>query len=290
MENPINSFTQKLAENGLSENTIKSYTLSLKNYLEWFNQTYHVEFKQLYRENILEYKSYLKNIRRSGSDQHHLDAKTINHKLSALAKYNTYFNPENTVITEKDYMKIQENYINPTDITKDEIEQFRQKILQSGGLYRYRDYAISTIMAYGGLRISEVLALKINDVNVTARQIKVSDGKGEKQRIVIINEKIVNSLSSYYKTRSCRYSGSEYLFCNTNGAMLNRTTINKAFSKYSDHITPHTLRHFYCTNALESGAFSVQEVAQQAGHADIKTTMRYIHPNLKAMIQKVDSL
>ena len=288
MEKHIENFIDRMTEDGLSQNTIKSYALSLKKYLEWFEETYHMEFKQLYRENILEYKSYLKNIKRSRIDSHHLDAKTINHELSVLAKYNLYTNPESKIVADNDYIKIQENYINPTDITKTDVEQFRQKILQSGNIFRYRDYAIATIMAYGGLRISEVLSLKNDDVNVSARQIKVPDGKGEKQRIVIINEKIVNALSSHKAHQY--YRDSEYIFCNSNGHPLNRTTINKSFSKYSDCITPHSLRHFYCTNALESGVFSIQEVAHQAGHADIKTTMRYIHPKLKAMIQKVDSL
>lgn len=288
MEKPLEFFYQKLTEDGMAKNTIESYMQSLKKYLDWFDETYHIEFNHLYRENILEYKSYLKNIKRSRINGQHLDAKTINHELSALAKYNLYTDPESKIITDNDYMKIQEYYINPTDITKDEIEQFRQRILQSGNIFRYRDYAIATIMAYGGLRISEVLSLKNDDVSTTARQIKVADGKGEKQRIVIINEKIVNAISGHKAHRY--YFGSEFLFCNSKGKPLNRTTINKVFRKYSDRITPHTLRHFYCTNALESGAYTIQEVAQQAGHADIKTTMRYLHPKLKTMIEKANSL
>lgn len=98
-------------------------------------------------------------------------------------------------------------------------------------------------MAYGGLRISEVLFLKYDDVNISARQIKVTEGKGEKQRIVIINEKIVNALSSHKAYQY--YYGSEYIFCNSKGQQLSRTTINKSFSKYSDCITPHILRHFH---------------------------------------------
>ena len=288
MEEQIKNFIQKMTAEGLSQNTINSYSLSIKKYMEWFEQTYHLEFKHLYRENVLEYKSYLKNIKRHGNDKLQLDAKTINRELFALVKYNSYFGPETKIIDKNLYIKIQKSNINPTDISKEEIEQFRQKILQSGNIFRYRDYAIATILAYSGLRISEALALKKNDINITSRQIKISDGKGEKQRIVIINEKIVNALSSHNAHQY--YRNSEYLFCNSTGKPLNRSTINKAFKKYSDYITPHTLRHFYCTNALESGAFTIQEVAQQAGHADIRTTMQYVHPKLKTMIEKADIL
>lgn len=191
------------------------------------------------------------------------------------------------MISKADFIKIQESAINPTDITKKDVEEFRQRVLQSEGCGSVRNYAIVTIMAYAGLRISEVLNLKKIDVATQANQIRVSDGKGEKQRIVVINSKIVDAINDYISTDSVE---SEYLFHNNTGKPLNRTTINKVFNEFSENITPHTLRHFYCTNALESGVYSINEVSQQAGHSDIRTTMRYTNPNLKKMIEKSDLL
>ena len=288
MEKWIADFQNALVNDGKSENTVKSYTLAVKEYFRWFSESYgDTEFKGLYRANIQEYKSYLKNIKRVGKDQTNLDAKSINAKLSALVKFNELMQPENIVISKVDFIKIQESAINPTDVTKKDVEEFRQRILQSEGCGSVRNYAIVTILAYAGLRISEVLKLKKIDVATQANQIRISDGKGEKQRIVVINSKIVDAINDYMNTDSVE---SEYLFHNNKGKPLNRTTINKVFNEFSENITPHTLRHFYCTNALESGAYSINEVSQQAGHSDIRTTMRYTNPNLKKMIEKADLL
>lgn len=249
-----------------------------------------MEFKKLYRENILEYKNYLKNIKRSKRSGNNLDAKTVNSKLSALIKFNELLQADNIVVSKADLIKVQTEIVSPTNITKKEVEEFRQRILQSEGCAAKRNYAIVTIMAYAGLRISEVLTLKKVDVNTTANQIRVMDGKGGKQRTVIINSKIVSAIREYKKSDNVE---SEYLFHNSRGKILNPSTINKVFDDFSVegyHIHPHMLRHFFCYNALESGAYSINEVSNQAGHTSIKTTMRYLNPNLDAIKKKAELL
>lgn len=291
MEQWIKEFVDRLHLEGKSDKTIKQYSVSIKEYFQWFYESYgDVEFKKLYRENILEYKNYLKNIKRSKRSGNNLDAKTVNSKLSALIKFNELLQADNIVVSKADLIKVQTEIISPTNITKKEVEEFRQRILQSEGCSAKRNYAIVTIMAYAGLRISEVLALKKVDVNTTANQIRVTDGKGEKQRTVIINSKIVSAIREYEKSDSVE---SEYLFHNSKGKILNPSTINKVFDEFSVegyHIHPHMLRHFFCYNALESGAYSINEVSNQAGHTSIKTTMRYLNPNLDAIKKKAELL
>lgn len=291
MEQWIKEFVDRLHLEGKSDKTIKQYSVSIKEYFQWFYESYgDVEFKKLYRENILEYKNYLKNIKRSKRSGNNLDVKTVNSKLSALIKFNELLQADNIVVSKADLIKVQTEIISPTNITKKEVEEFRQRILQSEGCSAKRNYAIVTIMAYAGLRISEVLALKKVDVNTTANQIRVTDGKGEKQRTVIINSKIVSAIREYEKSDQVE---SEYLFHNSKGKILNPSTINKVFDEFSVegyHIHPHMLRHFFCYNALESGAYSINEVSNQAGHTSIKTTMRYLNPNLDAIKKKAELL
>lgn len=291
MEQWIKDFVDRLHLEGKSDKTIKQYSTSIKEYFQWFYESYgDVEFKKLYRENILEYKNYLKNIKRSKRSGNNLDAKSVNSKLSALIKFNELLQADNIVISKADLIKVQTEIISPTNITKKEVEEFRQRILQSEGCSAKRNYAIVTIMAYAGLRISEVLQLKKVDVNTTANQIRVTDGKGEKQRTVIINSKIVSAIREYQKSDQVE---SEYIFHNSKGKMLNPSTINKVFDEFSVegyHIHPHMLRHFFCYNALESGAYSINEVSNQAGHTSIKTTMRYLNPNLDAIKKKAELL
>lgn len=291
MEELMKEFETRMHLEGKSDKTIRVYAVSMREYFQWFFDSYgDVEYKKLYRENILEYKNYLKNIKRSKRSGNNLNAKTINAKLAALIKFNELIQADNMVISKADLIKVQTEIISPTNITKKEVEEFRQRILQSEGCSVKRNYAIVTIMAYAGLRISEVLNLKKVDVNTTANQIRVADGKGEKQRTVIINSKIVSAIREYEKSDKV---DSEYLFHNSKGKVLNPSTINKVFDEFSAdgfHINPHALRHFFCYNALESGAYSINEVSNQAGHTSIKTTMRYLNPNLDAIKKKSELL
>lgn len=263
-----------------SVQTINSYCRHVHGYKKWYEDSYGKDLNKLYRINILDFISYLKNIK-------HDNAKTINAKIAALAKYNEFLikqgSQQDMAVCKKDNIKIQQQYASPCTITKKDVEVFRQKILECE---TKRDYAIVTIMAYAGLRISETLNLKSWDVDLVAREITVSDGKGDKQRVVFINDKIINAIKEYLKLKQ---SDSDYLFISRQKEKISRSRINQIFNKYSDKITPHTLRHFYCTHALESG-YSVHEVANQAGHSNIHTTLLYTNPSREKMKEKANQL
>ena len=291
MEKLISEFKQKMYLEGKSKRTIEVYGNSVREFFEWFSDSYgDVEFKKLYRENILEYKSYLKNVKKSAHSGNNLCPKSINSKLSALICFNELIEPDNIVVSKKDLIKIQSEMVSPTSITKKEVEEFRQIVLQSEGCAARRNFAIVTILAYAGLRITECLNLRKSDICLESSELKVTDGKGEKARIVIVNSKIVSAVREYQKTDNVE---SEWLFHNSRGERLNQTTINRVFKLCCPkgyNITPHTLRHFYAINAVSSGIFTIPEIANQMGHSSIKTTMRYMNPNLEEIRKKVEQL
>lgn len=291
MENLMEEFKRKMFLDGKSKRTIEVYSNSVKEFFRWFYDSYgNVEYKKLYRENILEYKSYLKNIKKSSHSGNNLCPKSINSKLSALICFNEMMEPDNIVVSKKDLIKIQAEIVNPASITKKEIEEFRQMVLQSEGCTARRNFAIVTILAYAGLRISECLNLRKSDICLESNQLKVANGKGEKASIVIVNSKIVSAVREYQKTDHVE---SEWLFHNSRGERLNQTTINRVFNiccPEGYEITPHTLRHFYAINAVSSGIFTIPEIANQMGHSSIKTTMRYMNPNLEEIRKKVEQL
>lgn len=291
MEELIKEFKKKMYLEGKSQKTIDVYGNSVKEFFKWFYDSYgNIEYKKLYRENILEYKSYLKNIKKSAHSGNNLCPKSINSKLSALICFNELIEPDNIVVTKRDLIKIQSEMVSPTSITKKEIEEFRQIVLQSEGCAAKRNYAIVTILAYAGLRITECLNLRKSDICLESSELKVTNGKGEKARIVIINSKIVSAVREYQKTD---HVDSEWLFHNSRGERLNQTTINRVFKlccPKGHNITPHTLRHFYAINAVSSGIFTIPEIANQMGHSSIKTTMKYMNPNLDEIRRKIEEL
>ena len=291
MEELIKEFKKKMYLEGKSQKTIEVYGNSVKEFFKWFYDSYgNIEYKKLYRENILEYKSYLKNIKKSAHSGNNLCPKSINSKLSALICFNELIEPDNIVVTKRDLIKIQAEMVSPTSITKKEIEEFRQIVLQSEGCAAKRNYAIVTILAYAGFRITECLNLRKSDICLESSELKVTNGKGEKARIVIINSKIVSAVREYQKTD---HVDSEWLFHNSRGERLNQTTINRVFKlccPKGHNITPHTLRHFYAINAVSSGIFTIPEIANQMGHSSIKTTMKYMNPNLDEIRRKIEEL
>ncbi len=269
-----------------SENTMKSYVGHIKQYFAWFKETYGIEFSRLYRANVLEYISYMKNIRK-------LQPSSINAKLSALSSLNKYLKnikiQDDQVIHPEDYIRFQRGYINPCKIRVEDVEHFRQRILEGNGV---RDYCIVTTLAFTGARISELLDIDMDrDVNLQTGELIIASGKGRKRRIVFMNDKVVNSIREYLKIRK---SDDSHLFisCRANkkdgSYRLDRTSVNRLISKYSDVITPHELRHFFGTWAQEVCGFTTFETAYLMGHSSTRVTEVYTNPDVRKMREKIN--
>lgn len=264
-----------------SENTIKSYCYHVAKYVKWYEQTYEMKFQKLIRENVLDYRSYLLNIKK-------LKPKSINSEFSALKQYNDYLidigAQQSMVISDKDLIKTTDNHLSPTKTNREEISRIRQKVLMDSGR---RDHAIVTVMAYTGLRVSEVISIELANLNLEAKQLFIK-GKGDKYRAVYLNSKVVNAIRNYLEERK---SASPYLFVSRNSGndgKLSRGTVNWILKKYTN-LSPHQFRHFFCTECKNAG-MDLTTIAYLAGHICIQTTMKYEHPSEKDIIEKLNQL
>ena len=275
----MNEFEKYLKYENVSPNTGDTYLIADRQYHKWYLESFGEEFTKLYRQNVLEFISYLKNIR-------NLKYESINVKIAALVIYNSFLSsvdPEQDRVVDKhDYLSVQTQFASPSTATEKDVDEFRQRVLVGNGV---RDHAIATLICYTGLRISETVNLKLTDIFFDSREIKVV-GKGDKFRTVYFNDKVAAALREYLKVRT---GDSEYLFTTRQSEKISRQQVNRIFNKYSKDITPHVLRHFYCTNALEKG-YSYHEVANQAGHSNINTTLRYTNPTAQKMRDKANKL
>lgn len=276
----IEDFKIYMEENGLAENTVDSYSHAAANYCGWYQESCGMELQKLYRTNVLDYIAFLRTVK-------NLSNRSVNAKLSALLCFNEFLIAaglqEELVLGKKDYLKVQSRYANPSTLTKQQVEEFRQRILVETGK---RNHAIVTLLAYAGLRISEALDLQLTDISLLTREVRIRKGKGDKERLVFLNDKIVNAVQEYLRERS---SDCAYLFVSRNGGQLDRSTVNRIFNDYSDSITPHSLRHFFCSAAIEAG-YTVAEVANQAGHSNIHTTLLYTNPTREKMKENANLL
>ncbi|NMB82602.1 MAG: tyrosine recombinase XerD, partial [Ignavibacteria bacterium] len=150
-----------------------------------------------------------------------------------------------------------------------------------------RDKAILELFYSSGLRVSELINLKINDLFFNDEVIRVF-GKGSKERIVPIGSSAIKWVNEYLiKSRPSlekKSKSQNFVFLNKRGSKLSRMWIWKIVSKYSSdagikkEIHPHTFRHSFATHLLEGGA-DLRAVQEMLGHADISTTQIYTHIN-----------
>ena len=277
----LEKFKAYLHAEGKSENTVKAYCQTMQGYLRWYEETFGKKMKIFYRTNVLDYISYLRTVKG-------LSNRSINAKLAGLQSYSYYLISlgamKEPVLNKRDNLKVQLAYASPSTVTKTDVERFRQEILEQNGA---RDYAIATILAYAGLRISECLQLRMEDVSLAAREIAVRCGKGDKMRVVYFGNKVANAVREYLKSRPA--TENPYLFPGRGDSHLTRGQVNRIFNAHSASITPHTLRHFFCSNALENG-YSIGELANQAGHSNVHTTLLYTNPTKEKMKEKANLL
>ncbi|MCM8763744.1 MAG: tyrosine recombinase XerC [Candidatus Omnitrophica bacterium] len=178
----------------------------------------------------------------------------------------------------------------PSFLTYEEVK----KIIESADgrdEVELRNRAIMELLYSSGLRVGELVSLKIEDINIPEGTVKVK-GKGSKERIVPIGSYALNSIFEYLKKRS-RFRTS-FIFLNKKGGKITSRSVERIINKYaklagiSKKVTPHVFRHSFATHLLDRGA-DLRTVQEMLGHSDIATTQIYTHvtvQRLKEMYEK----
>ena len=228
------------------------------------------------------YKQYLLN--------KNLSPKIINRKLTAIRTYNEFLIEKNIqneiVIRNKDYIKIQASITNKNIITSQDVNKLKHYAAKDEKNSK-RDYCFIILLTNGGLRESELVNIKLTDIKLNERIINIL-GKGNKFRQIVINNMMYDALVDYINERKEMNIKNPYLFVgqknqNTSDP-LNRNFCNRLLNKYKDlckidNLHPHLLRSYFCTNALHNVGYTLEQVANQAGHSNINTTKLYLGTN-----------
>jgi len=148
-----------------------------------------------------------------------------------------------------------------------------------------RDEAIILTLGYTGLRLGELCALDVEDVDFADEVVTVKSGKGDKGRIVLMEERMKGALGKYLQARR---AASGPLFVSTKGRRINYKAVERLIEKYSKEagiikrVTPHVLRHTLATSLLRRGA-DIRIIQQLLGHASVATTQIYTHVDDRAL-------
>ena len=278
----INGFIKYMEENRLSKNSINSYYSDVKLFEEYYKESYGENLNKLVSVDVRMYKQYLLN--------KNLSPKTINRKLTAIRTYNEFLIEKNIqneiVIRNKDYIKIQASITNKNIITSQDVNKLKHYAAKDEKNSK-RDYCFIILLTNGGLRESELVNIKLTDIKLNERIINIL-GKGNKFRQIVINNMMYDALVDYINERKEMNIKNPYLFVgqkNQNTSEpLNRNFCNRLLNKYKDickidNLHPHLLRSYFCTNALHNAGYTLEQVANQAGHSNINTTKLYLGTN-----------
>ncbi len=275
------------AEKGLSLNSLKSYKSDLIKYKDYLNRSGISGPEKVNREDITDFAFSLRD---------RLSVVTISRILSSVKSFHQFLMREKVVSVDPSNLvelpKLQKKI--PSFLTAEEVGS----LLKAPNLKRaqgLRARAILETMYASGLRVSELIGLGAQDINLEIGFIKCR-GKGSKERIVPLGKTAGHFLKRYIDEARPKLLGdnsSSYLFLAQGGRTLSRQSVWKIIkemvkkAKIKKEVSPHTLRHSFATHLLEGGA-DLRSVQEMLGHTNITTTQIYTHVN-RARLKKIHS-
>lgn len=274
--NLINQYCNYLIiDKKYSINTKKSYENDLMIFHE-FCEKHNLELTDVAEKEIKEFIKYLKT--------KNYNTRSIGHTISALKGFYKFLiiekvidnNPMEYIETPKLEKKI------PTVLSTEEVTKLLDIPLNN--IYNYRNKAMIELMYATGLRVSELVNLKLNDIDLHENLLKTM-GKGNKERIIPIGEYATAIVIEYlHKARPqiLKNKQSEYLFVTKRGEKLSREQFFRILQSLAKkkgittHFSPHTLRHSFASHLLDHGA-DLRTIQELLGHSNIATTQIYTH-------------
>mgnify|MGYP000098714313 CR=1 FL=1 len=278
-------FLQK--DKKLSDNTLQSYNRDIKlycNYLDAHNM-------DIVKANEEELATYLDSLKENGKA-----VSTVSRNLASLRSFYQYLH-RTKVISDDPTLNLESPKIErklPKVLSSEQVELLLEQP-KCVDLKGYRDKAMLELVYATGIRVTELISLNLNDVDLENGYIKCV-GKN-KERVIPIGSLAVNALKEYVdKSRSIllKDENDQALFVNVNGQRLTRQGFWKIVKYYKEQahitkdITPHVLRHSFATHLLQNGA-DLKAIQTMLGHSDISSTQVYMQfqdPGLKDIYQK----
>jgi integrase/recombinase XerD len=276
----ISSFlTHVKVEKGLSANTISAYRRDLVKF-EGFAKKRKLLVETVSRDDLVDFLA--------GLYRDKLESRTVARQLVTLRNFFRWAQTQE-IITEDPSIKLESPKIRkslPGYLRLDEVEKLLNQPDDKTRL-GMRDRAMLEVLYSTGLRVSELVSLRVSDLDTKVGCVRCI-GKGDKERIVPIGRKALSMVDKYVRearsslVRQAKAVNSPTLFVNRRGVSLSRVGVWKILSAYGrkaglrQALTPHMLRHSFATHLLERGA-DLRSVQLMLGHADISTTQIYTH-------------
>lgn len=279
MKEVLNKFIDYLLnQKNYSKNTIKSYKKDISQFISFLKEEKIGDFEKVGYDDFIKFISKLKSSE--------FKEKSIGRKIAAIKSFYRFLTlrkyiKKNPALLIKS-PKIPERL--PNFLTYNEVLKILEIPPRDNWQY-LRDRAIIELLYSTGIRVGELVNLKIEDINFAEEVIKVK-GKGRKERIVPVGKFALDCLIEYIERRPNK--GEKFVFLNKYGKKLTERSVERIIKKYSiiaginKKVTPHTLRHTFATHLLDRGA-DLRFVQELLGHERITTTQVYTHLTIEKL-------
>jgi integrase/recombinase XerC len=271
LEEALAVYLRSLLGANKSSATIRAYQTDLAQFLAFLHETNLTARmpSDVTRADVTEYLSHLA--------QRNLSGVTRARKLATLREYFRFLQGLD-VVEKSPCAGVATPKKERTGRTTLRVDEYTKLLSLAGS--NPRDYAILQIFLQTGVRVSELCALTLADVDVRGRAIRVRDGKGQKERSIDLEKKGILAIKNYLDVRG--QSPYEQLFLNYQGEPISERGVRKLVAKYlkasgiTKKISPHSLRHTFATRKAEKGV-SPYQLKEWLGHANLNTTQLYVH-------------
>ena len=284
MTGHVSAFVDFLALNrNASAHTVAAYRRDVLQYLDCVGRLRGRRVEQLAPSDLdlTSVRAFLAELHKQGQAR-----ASAARKLSSLRAFGRYLRREQIVESEPAALAAapKREQRMPAHLTVDEMTRLLDMPDCSTPLGR-RDRAILELFYASGLRLSELVGLDLEDLNLSARMVRVM-GKGRKQRLVPFNTAAREAIAAWLKDRAGLLHGSaDPVFLNARGSRLTGRSVQRLVARYVSGcstrfgISPHALRHSFATHLLQFGA-DLRAIQELLGHVQLSTTQRYTHVDL----------
>jgi len=262
IEKLLLEFEQKLILQRYSLNSIRNYKSAVKSFLETAEKKFSHP-NELNEEMIEKYVLWKVQEHKVG----------VSHQRMIIASIDKFYKSlYNRKLDIKHLYPSRKSHSLPNYLTKEEVRKLIAKV------ENIKHRCIIKLLYGSGLRLSELLHLKVSDIDSKSMIIHIRKSKGNKDRVVMLSNSLLQELRIYFK----KHKPNDFLFEGQTGGIYSaksvQMVVKKAASKagIKKQVTPHTLRHSFATHLLESGT-DVRFIQELLGHNSIKTTEIYTH-------------
>lgn len=276
MHELVEGFRTWLLEDGKSPRTVNSYCHDVKQFQKYLEEKVTEGEQLLSRFLFVRYKQHLQD--------RQLAVSTINKAVNSLKVYNDFLQAkelveDNFIQLKKDKVQIvagSEHLV--TSLSEEEVEQLLFYV-EDASKVSQRNKLAAYLLLYTGVRISELIQIKIGDLDRLTGTLIVH-GKGNRVREISLRQDVLSLVNGYLREErmQSKFVESEYLLVSQRGPKLHRDSVRRWLAIVSEEIGfklhPHLFRHTFCTRLLNKGV-DITTVSKLAGHANVNMTIKF---------------